>query len=140
MDLSLDEEALMNVNEEASEAQVFAAKAWHRVIHNELDPTHLQPYLGYRPKRVIQETLKRTTQLAKMIYRHPMRKHIKSRAPHLNVFRTDETISTDPLFANVKSIYHGYTCAQVFFGLKSHMINVYGMKPKGSFSDAYRDL
>jgi len=75
-----------------------------------------------------------------MVIRHPMRRHIKSRAPHLNVFRIEETISTDPMFANVKSIYHGYTCAQVFFGLKSHMINVYRMRSKSNFPEVYRDF
>ena len=69
-----------------------------------------------------------------------MRRHIKPRAPHLNVIRTDETVSTDPLFANVISIYHGYTCAQVFFGLKPHMINVYGMRSKNNFPEVYRDF
>ena len=140
VDLTLDEKALSVMTEEGSEAHILATKAWHRVIHKDLDPSYLQPYLGYRPVSVIQETLKRTTQLAKMVIRHPMRRHIKSRAPHLNVFRIDETVSTDPLFANVKSIYHGYTCAQVFFGLKSHMINVYGMKSKNNFPEVYKDF
>lgn len=58
----------------------------------------------------------------------------------MNVFRTDEIVSTDPLFANAKSIYHGYTCAQVFFGLKSHMINVYDMKSKNNFPKVYKDF
>src|SRR5689334_23390430 len=69
-----------------------------------------------------------------------MQRHIKSRVPHLNISRIEETISTDPLFANVKSIYHGYTCAQVFFGLKSHMINVYGMRSKNNIPEVYRDF
>ena len=140
VELSLDENVLTTMTEAESEAQIYALKAWHRVIHKELEPSYLQPFLGYRPINIIQETLKRTTQLAKMVIRYPMRRHIKSRAPHLNVFRIEETISTDPLFANVKSIYHGYTCAQVFFGLKSHMINVYGMRSKGNFPEVYRDF
>jgi hypothetical protein len=117
-----------------------ATKAWHRVMHKDLDPALLRPYLGYRPLEIIKATLAKTTQLAKMVIRYPMRRHIKSRIPHLNNYRLNEVISTDPLFSNVKSIFHGFTSAQVFFGLKSHVINVYGMKHKHQFPDIYRDF
>jgi hypothetical protein len=89
---------------------------------------------------IIKAKLANTTQQAKMIIRYPMRRHIKSRIPHLNTYRLDETVSTDPIFSNRRSIYHGYTCAQAFFGLKSHVINVYGMKSKGQFPDIYSDF
>ena len=75
-----------------------------------------------------------------MIIRYPLRRHIKSRFPHLNVTKLDEVVSTDPLFANCKSIYHGFTAAQVFFGTKSHFIFIYGIKSKGEFPQAYRDF
>jgi hypothetical protein len=41
-------------------------------------------YLGYRPINVIRKTLERTSQLATTILQFPMRRHIKSRFPHLN--------------------------------------------------------
>jgi hypothetical protein len=41
-------------------------------------------YLGYRPVNIIQKTLENTTQLATMILRFPMQRHIKSLFPHLN--------------------------------------------------------
>lgn len=69
-----------------------------------------------------------------------MRKHIKSRFPHLNVTRIDESVSTDPIFSNCKSIYHGYTVAQVFYGIKSHTIFVYEIKSKGEFPSIYKDF
>ena len=69
-----------------------------------------------------------------------MVRHIKPRFSHMNVTRIDETVSTDPLFANCKSIFHGHTAAQIFFGLKSHTIFVYGIKSKGEFPNIYRDL
>src|SRR5687767_11012289 len=77
--------------------------------------------------------------MARMIIRYPLRRHVKSRFPHLNVTRIDETVSTDPLFANCRSMYHGYTAAQVFFGTKSHTIFLYGIKSKGEFPRVYRD-
>src|SRR5688500_5221910 len=77
--------------------------------------------------------------MARMIIRHPLRRYIKSRFPHMNVTRIDETVSTDPLFTNCRSIYHGYMAAQIFYGTKSHAIYIYGIKSKGEFPNAYRD-
>src|SRR5687767_4121920 len=121
------------------ETQVYATSTWHRVIHQNIDPMHLRPYLGWRPLSVVKRTLENMTQMARMIIRHPLRRHIKSRFPHMNVTRIDETVSTDPLFTNCKSIYHGYTAAQVFYGTKSHAIHIYGIKSKGEFPSTYRD-
>ena len=48
-----------------------ASTAWHRVMHNDLDPHLLQPYLGFCPVDIIKATLAKTTLLAKMIIRYP---------------------------------------------------------------------
>ena len=37
------------------EAQILAVKALHRANHEESDPTYLQPYLGYRPTKIIKK-------------------------------------------------------------------------------------
>jgi hypothetical protein len=121
-------------------ARTYAVKSWHRVKHQEIDPKYIQPYLGFRPLRIIKKTLEKTTQLAKMKIYYPLRRHIKSRMPHLNVTRINEVVSTDTMFANCRSVYDSFICAQVFFGLTSHMINVYGMKNKSDFPDIYRDF
>ena len=122
------------------DTHVLATASWHKVIYQDIDPRSLRPYLGWRPLKVVKKTLERTTQMAKMIIRHPMRRHVKSRFPHLNVTRIDEPISTDPIFSNCKSIYHGYKAAQIFYGLQSHAIFVYGIKAKGEFPNVYRDF
>ena len=59
-------EPIMNTN-------VLATRAWHRVIHKEIDPRHLRPYLGWRSLRVVKKTLARTTQMARMSIRYPLR-------------------------------------------------------------------
>src|SRR5687767_2135247 len=122
------------------ETQVYATSTWHRVIHQNIDPMHLRPYLGWRPLPIIKKTLENTTQMARMIIRHPLRRHVKARFPHMNVTRIDETVSTDPLFANCRSIYHGYVAAQVFYGTKSHTIFIYRIKKKWEFPGVYRDF
>ena len=136
----LNEFSMVNPSQPMIETQILATSTWHRVIHQDIDPMHLRPYLGWRPLTVIKKTLQKTTQLAQMVIRHPMRRHIKSQFPHMNVTRIDEAVSTDPLFTNCKSLYHGYTAAQIFFGTKSHTIFVYGIKSKGEFPRVYRDF
>ena len=122
------------------DTQICATSTWHRVIYQNIDPRLLRPYLGYRPLKIVKKTLDKTTQMAKMIIRHPMRRHVKSRFPHMNVTRIDEPISTDPMFSNCRSIYHGYMAAQIFYGTKSHTIFVYGIKSKGEFPRVYQDF
>ena len=122
------------------DTQVYATTKWHRVIYQNINPILLRPYLGYRPIDVIKKTLEKTTQLARMIIRQPLRRHVKSRFPHLNVSRIDEPVSTDPMFSNCRSIYHGYIAAQVFYGTRSHTIFVYGLKNKGVFPKVYKDF
>jgi hypothetical protein len=55
------------------DTQVFATATWHKVIYQNIDPRSLRPYLGWRPTKVVKKTLDRTTQMARMIIRHPMR-------------------------------------------------------------------
>src|SRR5687768_12109288 len=122
------------------ESHVLATATWHRVIYRSYDLNILRPFLAFRPRRVVEKTLEKTTQLAKMTIRNQLRRHFKPRNPHMNVTRIDEPVSTDPMFTNCRSMYHGYLAAQVFFGLKSHTIFVYGIKSKGEFPKIYRDF
>ena len=46
------------MGEHESAAQIVADKAWHRANHEELDPTYLKLYLGYRFTKIIKETFK----------------------------------------------------------------------------------
>ena len=54
--------------------------------------------LAYCPLDVVKKTLENTTQLAKMIVRFPLRRHVKARFKWANVSRIQETVSTDPIF------------------------------------------
>lgn len=130
----------LDTSQPISDTQICVTSTWHRVIYQNIDPRSLRPYLSHRPLEIVKSTLEKTTQMAKMIIRHPMICHVKSRFPHMNVTRIDEPVSTDPMFANCKSIYHGYTAAQVFYGTKSHTMFVYGINSKGNFLRVYRDI
>lgn len=116
----------------------FLAHAWHvdptldslamlsRVQFSALDVADLVPKLGFRPLDVIRRTLENTTILAKTTLHQPFRRYWKSRYPQLNLRRVREVVATDTLFSSVKAI-GGATCAQLFVGLKTQYMRVYGM-------------
>ena len=96
-----------------------------RAKHDTTDPENLRKYLAYFPLKVVKETLPRTTQMARTMFSYPLVRHVKSRFPWLNRFRLNEKVSTDNMFANCQAV-GGETCAQVFYGMTTHCINVYG--------------
>src|SRR5687767_8666419 len=67
------------------ETQVYATSQWHRIIHQDINPMHLRPYLEWIPLSVVKKTLQNTAQMARMIIRYPLKRHVKSRFPHRNV-------------------------------------------------------
>jgi hypothetical protein len=56
--------------------------------------------------------------------------------PFLNRKRINETVATVTLFSSVS----GATCAQVFYGLTSHFINVYALKTEANAPQAFEDF
>ena len=57
----------------------------------------------------------------------------------MNVHRLREAVATDTFFANCKAI-GGTTCAQVFYGVQSQMINVYPIQAESQGPNAYEDF
>ena len=110
-------------------------KAKHKVEN----PERLRKYLGFISLKAVKETLRKTTQLAKAILSYPLVRHRKSRFPWLNNNRIDEKVSTDTIFANCKAL-GGDTCAQIFYGMTSQCIDVYGMKTESEFPAVYQDF
>ena len=92
-----------------------------------LDYEQLQPCFAFLPTDIIRKTMECTTQLAKWCRRLPLRRHWQARFPYLNIHRLSEEVATDTYFANCQAI-GGHTCIQVFYGIRSHMVNVYHMK------------
>ena len=103
------------------------------------DYEKLQPCFAFLPVDVIRKTMDCTTQLAKWCRRLPLQRHWQARFPFLNVHRLSEGVATDTYFANCQAI-DGYTCTQVFYGITSHMINVYHMKSESEGPQAYEDF
>ena len=103
------------------------------------DAVRYQPYLDWRPLETVRRTLENTTQLAAQFMATPMKRHVKSLAEFLNKPRLHETVATDTMFSSVKDI-NGATCAQVYWGLTSHMINTYPMKKESDMPKAQDDF
>ena len=89
----------------------------------------LQPKLRWKPLEVIKHTLDATTQWAITKTYFPLQKHHVSHFPWNNRSRLKEIVSMDTIFSSVKGL-DGSNCSQVFFGIISHMINVYHMPSK----------
>ena len=104
-----------------------------------IDPTSIQACLAFLPLDKIKKTLGCTTQLVKWTIKVPMQRHWKGRFPFMNVHRLRERVATNTFFANCKSL-GGYTCAQVFYGIQSHMINVYPLATESDSPNAYEDF
>ena len=101
----------------------------------------IQPRLAWKPLDVIKRTLENTTQWGKTITQYPMKKHHISRFPWNNRRRLREEVAMDTIFM-ANPGFCGSTCAQVFVGLMSRMINVYPMPSKacGYVLKAYQDF
>jgi hypothetical protein len=106
---------------------------------NDDDLERLRPNLAWKPLEVIHQTLKNTTQFARDVIRFPMRRHFASRWLWYGTKRLRETVSTDTYFASLPDV-SGATCVQVFWGVRSHMINVYGMRREAEFPYVYADF
>ena len=86
-------------------------------------------------KEKIQKTFENTTQMASNVLAgHKIKLVHKAANPALNVWRRNEPVATDTVYAQVKSIGEGYTMAQVFVGRKSMVIDIFGMTTKLSLS------
>ena len=57
----------------------------------------------------------------------PMKRHLKSRNPALNVPRRHEPVATDTIFSDTPAVDSGVKQAQVFVGRDSLVADVYPM-------------
>ena len=106
---------------------------------NPIDAAKPQPFLGFRPLEVIRRTLEQTTQLARLATGLPMRRHVKALFPFLNRKRIDETVATDTFFSSIRDV-SGTNCAQIFYGLRSHFMNIYPLKTEAEGPQAFDDF
>ena len=69
----------------------------------------------------------------------PMKRHMKSRNPALNVLRRHELVATDTIFSDTPAVDSGVKQAQVFVGRASLVAGVYPMKSGKQFANTLED-
>ena len=99
----------------------------------------LRPFFAWIAPALIAATFERTTQLARVSNVENLRKHFKSPNPALNIPRRNEDVATDTLFADVPAIDGGDLMAQVYYGMKSHVLDAEGMGKESEFVNTLED-
>ena len=100
------------------------------------------PFFLHVPVDKIRRTFERTTQNALTVQSgQRIMQSIKSPFPAHNVWRRNEPVATDTIFANTPAICTGgQKMAQIFIGRKSLVIDVYGMSHKDEFVNTFEDV
>jgi len=98
----------------------------HRVQTTEPNWESLRPFFAYLPLETVNNTYQTTTQWARNVERIPFRKHFKSRFPVLNIHHRHEAVATDTVYSDTPAVDDGATSAQVFVGVDSLVMDVYG--------------
>jgi len=78
-------------------------------------------------------------QYAHMPYNTVLRHHYKVPHPVLSHFRREEPVATDTIVSDTPAIDGGKTWAQLFVGIKSLLLDAYGMKTPTNFSSTLMD-
>ena len=111
----------------------------HQQNKHEVDFEKLRPFFGWVQPDVIKKTFDKSTQWAVAITRFPMRKHIKSRFPALNISRRSEPVATDTIFSDTPAIDSGVKIAQLFIGKHTLVADIYPMRSEKQFVNTLED-
>ena len=101
----------------------------HDVSHETPDYEKFRPYFGSVNVDTVQKTMVQSTQWGVSIPNtFPMKKHLKSRNPALNIPRSHEPVATDTVFSETHAVDSGVQQAQVFVGRDTLVADAYPMK------------
>ena len=101
----------------------------HDVTHEAPDYEKFRPYFGWVNVDTVQKTMEHSTQWGVSLPNtFPMKKHLKSRNPALNIPRRHEAVATDTVFSDTPAVDSGVKWAQVFVGRDTLVADAYPMK------------
>ena len=76
-----------------------------------------RPWFGWVNVDTVQKCMEQSTQWGVSLPNtFPMKKHLKSRNPALNITRRNESVATDTVFSDTPAVESGVKQAQVFVG------------------------
>ena len=87
----------------------------------------------------IKETFKHTTQRGASVTTFPMKRHLKSRNPALNVPRRNEAVATDTVHSDTPAVDSRVKTAQLFVGKESLVSDIYPMRSGKQFVNTLED-
>ena len=99
----------------------------------------MRPYFGWVNSDIVKQTIDQATQWRLALDSFPMKRHLKSRNPALNVPRRHESVATDTIFSDTPAVDIGVKQAQVFVGRDSLVADVYPMKSGKQFVNMLED-
>ena len=80
----------------------------HAVKHEAPDYEKFRPYFGWVNVDTVQKTMEQSTQWGVSLPNtFPMKRHLKSRNPALNIPRRHEAVATDTVFSDTPAVDSG---------------------------------
>ena len=112
------------------------------VSKKKIDYDEYRPYFIHADKEKIRKTFQNTTQFATNVMSgHRILQTIKSPYPAHNVWRRNEAVASDTIFAQVAAIgTNGQKMAQIFVGRTSLVIDIFGMSSEKQFVNTLEDV
>ena len=112
----------------------------HAVNHEAPDYEKFRPYFGWLNVDTVQKTMEQSTPWGVSLPNtFPMKKHLKSRNPPLNIPRRHEAVATDTVFSDTPAVDSGVKQAQVFVGRDTLVADAYPMKSGKLFVNTLED-
>ena len=112
----------------------------HDVSHETPDYEKFRPYFSWVNVDTVQKTMEQSTQWGVSLPNtFPMKKHLKSRNPALNIPRRHEAVATDTVFSDTPAVDSGVRQAQVFVGRDTLVADAYPLKSGKQFVNTLED-
>ena len=88
---------------------------------------------------IVKQTIDQSTQWGVALDSFPMKRHLKSKNPALNVPRRHKPVATDTIFSYTPAVDSGVKQEQVFVGRHSLVADIYPMKSGKQFVNTLED-
>ena len=112
----------------------------HVVNNDTPDYENLRPYFVWVNLDTIQKTIEQSTQWGVSIpYTFPMKKHLISRNPAINIPRRHVPVATDTVFSDTPAVDSGVQQAHMFAGRDAIVADAYPMKSGNQFVNTLED-
>ena len=111
-----------------------------RVSPETPDYENFRPYFGWVNVDTVQKTMEQSTKLGVSIPNNfPMKKHLKSMNPALNISRRHEPVATHTVLSDTPAVDSGVKQAQVFVGRDTLVADAHSMKRGKHFVNTVED-